>query len=131
MLEELTKLREEVVRLIVTTQESAYQGEFFRDLLEVAFPLNDLIVRQESETYVQQYEMQEKSNLDLVLRLCAAVQKYDVDIEYADFVHARNLSPRFANGIELAEKYFINDDEGKLMAFGRTPLYNTFQHFKD
>jgi hypothetical protein len=128
MIDDLKAALENLLRIIVTTQDSEYDVEFFRDLLDAAFPLSDVIVRLEANGYMSHYEIQDASSRDVVLGLCFAVQKYDVDTTYSAFKQAKNLSARFASGIRQAENFFVNSDEGKVLAFARSPAYRAYQY---
>lgn len=131
MIDDLKAALENFLRIIVTTQDSEYGVEFFRDLLDAVFPLSDLIVRLDASGYMSHYDIQEASNRDVVLALCFAVQKYDVDTTYSVFNQSKMLSGRFADGIKLAEDFFLNDDEGKVLAFARSPAYKAFQYLSE
>ena len=115
MLDEIRKIYENLLEKIICCDESEYQSEDLRFLLNAAFELGDFVWKFGNGDEYDWSTCLEQSNIFTIKTMCQLIHDKSIDYKYMPFEHASQLPQRFTQAIEDTKKYLKDEGSFELL----------------
>lgn len=109
LLETVRKVQSELIKEIVLYEDSEFQSEDMRSLLNALFEIGDFVWKCDAgEEYDWDFSRQQ-SNVETIKKICQFVIDEKVDLSYPKIRYASQLPQRYTSAIEDAKNYLAGE----------------------
>jgi hypothetical protein len=109
LLETVRKIQSELIKEIVLYEESDFQSEDIRSLLNALFEIGDFVWKCDAGEKYDWDMARQQSNVETIKKICDFVVDEKVDLTYSAIRHASQLPQRYTSAIEDAKRYLAGD----------------------
>ncbi len=109
LLETVRKVQSELIKEIVLYEDSEFQSEDMRSLLNALFEIGDFVWKCDAgEEYDWDFSRQQ-SNVETIKKICQFVIDEKIDLSYPTIRYASQLPQRYTSAIEDAKNYLAGE----------------------
>ncbi len=109
LLETVRKVQSELIKEIVLYEDSEFQSEDMRSLLNALFEIGDFVWKCDAgEEYDWDFSRQQ-SNVETIKKICQFVINEKIDLSYPTIRYASQLPQRYTSAIEDAKNYLAGE----------------------
>jgi len=105
LLEDIQQLHTQLLQTVLDCDESDYEEQDFRDLMDAAFDLSDFIIKYDSAVDYKYNESVQQSNVYTVKKLFEMVEHKAQDREWMPFNVNPSLPSRYKQAIADTKSY--------------------------
>lgn len=124
LLETVRKVQSELIKEIVLYEESDFQSEDIRSLLNALFEIGDFVWKCDAGENYDWDLARQQSNVETIKKICQFVIDEKIDLTYSTIRYASQLPQRYTSAIEDAKKHLAGEGLFEVMIGGWTNVVN-------
>lgn len=109
LLESVRKIQSELIKEIVIYEESEFQAEDIRSLLNALFEIGDFVWKCDAGENYDLYSPRQRSNVETIKKISQFVIDEKIDLTYSAIKYASELPQRYTSAIEDTKKYLAGE----------------------